>query len=80
MKGGFKGNNSHKGTEVGRVGGWDHQHKKEMESGGEIAVGGPFRSGKRHQSLHHPPIEESVADGELEYPISRDGRHEQWQS
>ena len=68
MKGGVKGNNSHKGTEGGRGRGWEHQQKEEMESGGEAAVGGPFRSGRRHQSLRHLPIEESVADGELGTP------------
>ena len=74
-KGGFKGTKSQKGKEGGRVGGWEQQQEEEMKS-----AGSPFRSGRRHQSLHHPPIEESVTDREPEYPLSRDGRHEQWQS
>ena len=79
-KGGFKGTKSQKDTEGGRVGEWEHQQKEERKSGEEAAEGGPFRSRRRHQSLHHPPIEESVADREPKYLLSRDGRHEQWQS
>ena len=79
-KGEFKGTKSQKGKEGGRGGEWEQQQEEEMKSGEEATVESSFRRGRRHQSLHHPPIEESVTDGEPKYPLGRNGRHEQWQS